>query len=69
MPGLIRHRDSDVSDSSTDSDYQPESDEDNSDDDEESVSSSSNSEDDYFNDDDGYESEGSCTLCRYACSQ
>ena len=60
MPELIRRRDSDVSDSSTDSDYQPESDEDNSDDDEESVSSSSNSEDDYFNDDDGYESEDSC---------
>jgi hypothetical protein len=60
MPELIRRRDSDVSDSSTDSDYQPESDEDNSDDDEESVSSSSNSEDDYFNDDNGYESEDSC---------
>ena len=58
---LVCRSDSRMSISSSDSDYQIESDEEGSDDNEESVLSSRNSEDDFLYDDNGYESEDSCT--------
>ena len=60
MPSLVCCRDSEMSDSSADSDYQTKSDEDDSSDSEELVFSSRNSEDNYGYANGLYESEDSC---------
>ena len=60
MPPLVCHSGSRMSDSSSDSYYQTESDKDDSNEDEEYVFSSSGSDDKLYGDD-GYESEDSCT--------